>query len=315
MMNRDHSIDSFRGIAIIGMVFFTVTLRLSSNLPDILRHNVWGTVHLGDFILPMFLFASGLSLAYFLKKRENEKKNLFLQSIFLRFGKLAMVGISLSIFSACGFLEMDEVMLSAILFITCIALSKLNWKILIIIIFVINSSYVALIFFDMTSIFVGHYLGGYPAALYYLPAMLTGLVIGKGIISKGLWCGSNQTVMWATFIFFLIFLIFIPLNKMTATPSFVMFATLFSFIIFVVMTEINSKITSLKKLESIGRRPLRYWLMMYIVFLIPLWFYVEYSKQTLPLNISWYSGILISFGVLISLYFISHIIEYITISD
>jgi hypothetical protein len=81
------------------------------------------------------------------------------------------------------------------------------------------------------------------------------------------------------------------------------------------MTEINSKITSLKKLESIGRRPLRYWLMMYIVFLIPLWFYVEYSKQTLPLNISWYSGILISFGVLISLYFISHIIEYITISD
>ena len=145
MMNRDHSIDAFRGLSIIGMVFFTVILRLSSNLPDILRHNVWGTVHLGDFILPMFLFASGLSLAYYLKKRENEKKNVFLQSILLRFGKLALVGISLSIFSAYGFLEMDEVMLSALLFIACVVLSKLNWKILIGIIFVINLSYIFLI--------------------------------------------------------------------------------------------------------------------------------------------------------------------------
>jgi predicted acyltransferase len=314
-MNRNHSIDVFRGFAIIGMVFFTVTLRLSSDLPDILRHNVWGTVHLGDFILPMFLFASGLSLAYFLKKRENEKKNVFLQSILLRFGKLALVGISLSIFSAYGFLEMDEVMLSALLFVACVVFSKLNWKILIGIIFAINLSYIFLIHFGMTSIFVGHYLGGYPAALYYLPVMLTGLVIGKGIISNGLWCGSNQTVMWSTFIFFLIFLIFIPLNKMTATPSFVMLSILFSFIIFVLMAEINSKIGSLKKLESIGRKPLRYWLMMYIVFLIPLWFYVEFSSKTLPLNIPWYIGIIISLGVLILLYFVSCFIEYITISN
>ena len=55
------------------MVFFTVTLRLSSDLPDPLRHNVWGSLHLGDFVLPMFLFASGLSLAYFLQKREKEQ--------------------------------------------------------------------------------------------------------------------------------------------------------------------------------------------------------------------------------------------------
>ena len=315
MMNRDHSIDSFRGIAIIGMVFFTITLRLSSNLPEILRHNVWGSVHLGDFILPMFLFASGLSLAYFLKKREKEKKNVFLQSILLRFGKLALVGISLSIFSAYGFLEMDEVMLSAILFIACIALSKLNWKILIGIIFFINLSYISLIYFDMTSIFVGHYLGGYPAALYYLPVMLTGLVIGKGIISKRLWCGSNQIIIWSTFIFLLIFLIFIPLNKMTATPSFVMLSVLFSFLIFVVMAEINSKIGSLKRLESIGRKPLRYWLMMYIVFLIPLWFYADFTKQNFPLDINWILAILVSLGLLILFYMFSRLIEYINISN
>jgi hypothetical protein len=263
----------------------------------------------------MFLFASGLSLAYYLKKRENEKKNVFLQSIILRFSKLALVGISLSIFSAYGFLEMDEVMLSAILFIACVVLSKLNWKIIMVIIFFINLSYIGLIQFNQVTIFVGHYLGGYPAALYYLPVMLTGLVIGKGIISKGLWCGSNQTVMWSTFIFFLIFLILIPLNKMTAAPSFVMLSVLFSFLIFVLINEINSKIGSLKRLESIGRKPLRYWLMMYIVFLIPLWFYIEFYGQTFPLDISWYIGIIISFVVLMLLYFISCFIEYITISN
>ena len=315
MMNRDHSIDSFRGIAIIGMVFFTVTLRLSSDLPEILRHNVWGSVHLGDFILPMFLFASGLSLAYYLKKRENEKKNVFLQSILLRFGKLALVGISLSIFSAYGFFEMDEVMLSALLFIACLLLSKLNWKILIGIIFVINLSYIFLIHFDMTSIFVGHYLGGYPAALYYLPVMLTGFVIGKGIISGGFWSKSNKITITIIFFFFLFFLIFTPLNKLTATPSFIMLSVLFSFFIFLILEWIISIFHSLKRLEFIGRKPLRYWLMMYIIFLIPLWFYVDLTEQIFPLNIDWYIGIIISFGLLILFYLLAYIFEYKTISN
>jgi len=315
MMNRNHSIDAFRGFAIIGMVFFTVTLRLSNDLPDILRHNVWGTVHLGDFILPMFLFASGLSLAYFIKKREKEEKPIVLRKIVFRFGKLALIGILLSTFSAYGFLEMDEVMLSAILFIACIVLSRLNWKILIGIIFVINLSYIVLIYFDMTSIFVGHYLGGYSVALYYLPVMLTGLVIGQGIISKGgLWCGSNQTVFWSIFIFFLAFLILIPLNKMTATPSFIMLSVLFSFLIFIVINIVVSSGVKLKRLEYLGKKPIRYWLMMYIVFLIPLWFYVEFFGQTFPLDIAWYIAIVISLGLMALLYILSHIVEYITIS-
>ena len=56
--------DAFRGLAIVGMVFFTLTLKLSRNLPDILKHNVSGSLHLGDFVLPMFIFGSGISLAY-----------------------------------------------------------------------------------------------------------------------------------------------------------------------------------------------------------------------------------------------------------
>ena len=314
-MVRYQPIDAFRGLAILGMVFFTATLRLSSNLPDILRHNIWETVHLGDFVLPMFLFASGLSLAYYLQKREKEKQTMFLRNVFIRFGKLALIGISLSLFSAYGFLEMDEVMLSAILFIACVILSKLNWKIIVGIIFVINLSYIALMQFNLVSIFTGHYLGGYPAALYYLPVMLTGLLIGKGIISKGVWCNSNQTVVWTTFIFFLLFLIFIPLNKMTATPSFILLSILFSFVIFATIELVLSSNIHLKRLEYIGQKPIRYWLTMYIVFLMPLWFYNELFGQGASFDIQWHIGIVISLALMLFLYLISCVIDYITISD
>ena len=314
-MNRDHAIDAFRGIAIIGMIFFTVTRRLSSNLPEILRHNVWASVHLGDFILPMFLFASGLSLAYFLNKKKNGKQNKFLKSVIGRFCKLALVGISLSIFSAYGFLEMDEVMLSALLFIACVALSKLDWKIILCIVFFINFSYIALIHLDQVTIFIGHYLGGYPAALYYLPIMLVGLTIGKGIISSGLWCKSNKIIIAMIFIFFIFFLIFIPLNKMTATPSFIMLSILFSFLIFSVIEMTVTSMSPLNRLEYIGRKPLRYWLTMYMVFLIPLWFYVEFFERIFPLDIQWYIGIAISLGLIMIFWGASYLIDYITISN
>ncbi len=314
-MNRNQPIDAFRGLAILGMVFFTVTLRLSRDLPELLRHNVWGSVHLGDFILPMFLFASGLSLAYFIQKREREKQNTYLRDVVKRFGKLALVGISLSIFSASGFLEMDEVTLSALVFIACIALSRLDWKVILCIIFFINLSYIALIQLDQVSIFIGHYLGGYPAALYYLPVMLIGLMIGKGIISKELWCKSNKITMVMIVVFFLIFWNFIPLNKMTASPSFIMLSILFSFLIFTVTEKIVCGINSLGELEYIGRKPLRYWLTMYIVFLIPLKLYIVFSEQDFPLHIYWLIGIVISLGLIMVLWGISHMIDYITVSD
>ena len=314
-MARYQPIDAFRGLAILGMVFFTVTLRLSSNLPDILRHNVWGTVHLGDFVLPMFLFASGLSLAYFLKKREEEKNKILIVNVIKRFSKLAFVGVSLSFFSAYGFLEMDEVMLCALLFITCVVLSRVDWKVFLGIIFFINLSYIVLIQLDQVDIFIGHYLGGYPAALYYLPVMLTGLTIGKGIISEKFWCEKNKIFVVMIFIFFILFWVFIPINKMTASPPFIMLSILFSFLVFAVIEAAVYNIGAMSKLEDIGKKPLRYWVMMYIVFIIPLWFYVEFTRQILPLQIYWPIGIVISLGLMFFLWGVFHIIDYINVSN
>lgn len=313
-MKRNHNIDTFRGLAIIGMVFFTLTRRLSSNLPDILCHNVWASIHLGDFILPMFLFASGLSLAYFLYKKKEQPSKKTIWDVFKRFLKLAIVGISLSIFSAYGFLEMDEVMLSAILFLLSVGLSKINWRIIPGIIFIIFFSYFALIHYNLESIFIGHYLGGYPAAFYYFPIMLIGLYIGKGIISDGLWCTRNQIIISMIFIYFIFFSIFIPFNKMTVTPPFILLSILFSFAIFSMIDFISNSNIFFKRLEYIGKTPLRYWLMMYLFFLVPLLFYIEFFNISSPLDIQWYFSILISLILIIILWRLSYLIDYVNIS-
>jgi hypothetical protein len=314
-MKRNHTIDTFRGIAIIGMVFFTLTRRLSSNLPDVLRHNIWESVHLGDFILPMFLFASGLSLAYYLDKKKEEKTIEITKNIGKRYLKLAIVGVSLSIFSAYGFLEMDEVMLSALLFIACVGLSKLDLRIIPVIIVTICISYIVLIQFNYDTIFIGHYLGGYPAAVYYLPIMLVGLSIGKSIISENLWCTKNIILIFLIFIFFILFSIFIPFNKMTATPPFILLSILFSFIIFSGIHFILTSNIHFNQIEYIGKNPLRYWLMMYFFFLIPVWFYSKFFNKNPLLDIQWYGAILLSCVSIVILWRISYLIDYVTISN
>ena len=218
-MDRNHTIDVFRGLAIISMVFFTVMLKLSADLPDLLRHNVRGAFHIGDLVLPMFLFASGLSLAYYAKKSREGDGRSFLDNTAKRFGKLALVGVSLSYFSAYGFLEMDEVMLSALLFLVCMLLARTNWKIILVLVLLIDLSYMALMHLELTDIFTGHYLGGYPAAIYYLPVMLIGFVVGKGMVEKGPWCRKNRIVMFAVIVLFILFRIIGPMDKLSVTPS------------------------------------------------------------------------------------------------
>ena len=323
-MGRDRAIDAFRGLAIIGMVFFTVILKLSSDLPESLRHNVRGSMHLGDLVLPMFLFVSGLSLAYFLRKRtkcDNRDRNGLLRDVFGRFGKLALVGVSLSFFSAYGFLEMDEVMLSALLFIACVALYRVDWKVGIGIIFMINISYISLIRLGWLSIFTGHYLGGYPAAFYYLPVMLVGLMLGKGIVSdrnsNALWCRANKILLGIILLLLIIFCPLTPINKIPASPSYIMLSILFSSLVFAVIAKVMEKVkrvheigaVGIGELEYIGRKPLRYWLMMYIVFIIPARFYIEFSGQAFPMHVHWPIGIAISIGLVILLWCVSHVID------
>ena len=172
-----------------------------------------------------------------------------------------------------------------------------------------------LLHYQVTDIFIGHYLGGYPAALYYLPVMIVGLMISKAIISKKLWCEQNSITVLLIGVFFVIFWGVIPINKMTATPSFIMLSILFSFLIFALIERVTKKIQSVKELEYLGRKPIRYWILMYIVFIIPLWFYIEVSELALPLSLHWPFGILISLGLMVLFWAVSHLVDYTTIID
>lgn len=306
-MKRNRSIDAFRGLAIVGMVFFTLTLRLSRNLPDILRHNVSGTLHIGDFVLPMFIFGSGISLAYYISKRKGMENNIFARDVLERFGLLALVGILLSPFSTRGFLEMDEVMLIALLFLACIVLYRLDWKILIGIVFFIDLTYLFFIepgYLLSMDPFTGYYLGGYAAAPFYLTIMIVGLIIGQGIISDRLWCRKSIVTMTLASIFFLFTWAFVPIDKLAVSPSFMMLSILFCFVIYAVMDKIVKNMHSSNELEYLGRKPIRYWIMMYLFVLIPLTLYTEYYTNQ-PLDLHWPLGIMASISVMLLLWLAS----------
>ena len=298
-MGRNRSIDAFRGLAIVGMVFFSLTLKLSQELPEVLRHNARGMLHLGDLVLPMFLFASGMSLAYFLKKNEKVKENKLYSKVLGRVAKLAIVGISLSYFSAFGFLQMDEVMLAAILFMVCLILSWVDWKVSLGLVLAIDLSYLVLMHYGWDGVFPEFYLGGYLATVYYLPIMLTGFLIGKGMLSDKLWCRINLVILAFIVLCFCITLILYPMDKLAVTPSFMMFAILFSIFIFTIIDLIIRNLNGSTPLEYLGRKPLRYWLMMYLFFMIPLIIYSKINDLYLPLEIHWMAGVGIALGFML----------------
>ncbi len=314
-MSRDRSIDIFRGLAIVLMVFFTATLKLSADLPDVLRHNARGSFHAGDVVLPLFLFASGLSLAYYLDVRRRDPKGTTLRDVAGRFGKLALVGVSLSYFSAYGFLEMDEVMLCALLFLACAGLSRAGWKAALGVTFLINTSYIGIVWLGHEDIFTGHYLGGYPAALYYLPVMLIGLTVGKGMMAQGLWCRRTGIIMGSVAAFFIVSWAFVPVDKLAATPSFMMLSVLLSFAIFASLEGAlrgagagsGAKLTG--QLEYLGRKPLRYWLMMFIFFVIPAKLYIRETGGSFPMDIHWPAGVALSLGLMLMMWGASRLVD------
>ncbi len=274
-------IDRFRGLAVVSMVFFTMVRLLSDRLPDVLAHNIPLTLHLGDFVLPMFLFASGMSLVFFVRKRAG--KPGFLIDLAERTGLLLMVWFLISPLSGGGVLQMDEIMLSVLLSLPTIALAAAPEIILAAAALAPVALYLVLSWAGMLPDFTAHYLGGYPAAPFYLPVMLCGALAARRI--ERLWTVFVPALAAAA-----VLLLIVPPYKLSASPSFMALSVVFSLAVFEAVKRLRSG-----WLEYLGTRSIRYWILMWIVVIVPLVFILLSRGVDFPLKLEWPEAVLASF--------------------
>jgi hypothetical protein len=135
---------------------------LSRDLPSFLQHNLPDAVRVGDFVLPLFLFTSGLALGL----KRNHFSLLGLQNVTKRLGRLSLLAIPLSPWTAGRFLGMDEIILNLLLFLPSYFLTSLS----VMMISVCSLSTFMLYFLlrgsDLLPDFTEAYLGGYGAAIF-----------------------------------------------------------------------------------------------------------------------------------------------------
>lgn len=302
---RVRSIDLFRGLAIALMVFFTVTYWMSAWIPDFLKHNEPGSLHIGDFVLPMFLFASGMSLVFFKEKR-GRRKDYWLD-IIERFGKLVLISVILSVFSSGVPLGMDEVMLSALLFIVTVVLMELPEAVMIVVSVALPIVYIILMSMRSLPDFSLAYLGGYPVVPFYLPVMLAGVMIGRRIEPERDDRGI-ALILSAAIAAFIVLALMVPPYKMEASPSFMALSIAVSIILFEAVKGIRDE-----RLEYIGKRPIRYWVTMFVLVLIPLALVAFTKNLALPLQIfSAWEAVLAAIVCIPLLYLVSKALDRIS---
>ena len=290
---RIRGIDLFRGLSIVLMVFFSIIVRLSDKLPDVLEHNI-DTLHFGDFVLPMFLFASGMSLVFYAKKREGTK---YILDIVERFGKLLLISFFLTPFTVGTFLGMDEVMLSLVLFIPTLFLIRYSDKVI-----AAAGVLIFLLYFGLSSMnllpdFSNYYLGGYDGALFYLPVMLGGAIAGKNI-------ERVEKLVVPSVLLTAVLLLIIPPYKMVVSPSFMALSVSFSLVVYLLIRNLD-----IRPIEYLGKRPLYYWIMMWFVLLIPLMF--VFIGEELPLGFEWQQAVVVALAAMIVLYYTERGFSYI----
>jgi len=280
---RIPAIDLFRGVSIALMVFFTLINRLGGDsLPDILLHNVPGSLHLGDFVLPMFLFASGMSLVFFHENRKKKKGMNYALDVVERCGKLALPWVFISLFSSGEFLGMDELMLNILLFIPALILVRFDEKIIAMAALAICVLYLSLYWTNALPDFTAHYLGGYPAAVFYLPVMLAGVIAGRRV-------ERTESMLLPATITAALLVFLVPPWKMSASPSFMAISVLLSLATFYAVRNLREN-----HLEYLGMKPLRYWILMFVLLGIPLTYYMAFRGENALTGIGWPATLAIS---------------------
>jgi hypothetical protein len=271
--SRDRQLDMLRGIAVMGMFFYSVVGTLSRNLPPTLEHNVIGKLRLGDFVLSLFLFSSGISLAILRSRYDTLWRINLWKNIAKRLAIMLFASAFITPFSTGTFGGMDEVMLNATLTIPTLLLASVGGAANIVTIVSIASLYYTLPLLGVIAIPPIEYLGGYKCSIFFLPVLIAGTIVCDSWRERAL----RHALIWALVTVGTWGLLGAP-DKLLLTPSFMALSCLVSVLTLYILGRFS---ISSAWMEYCGRHSLRMWCLMF-VFLAPARLYAEtklHAKQ------------------------------------
>lgn len=250
----------------MGMFFYSVVGTLSRNLPAILEHNVAGRLRLGDFVLSLFLFSSGMSLAIVRSRYETLWRLSLWRNVAKRLGLMLFASAIITPFSTGTFGGMDEVMLNAALTIPTLLLASASVTTNIVVIVSIALLYYTLPYLGVTIPPSVEYLGGYKGAIFFLPVVVAGTLVCYSWRERAL----RHTYMWALATVVTWALLGAP-DKLLLTPSFMALSCLLGSL---TLYSLGRFSIGNSWMEYCGRHSLRMWCLMFVL-IAPLRLYAE----------------------------------------
>lgn len=274
---RDVQLDVLRGVAVVGMFFFSFVATLSEELPVLLMHNVPGQLLPGDFVLSLFLFCSGLSLAMLQSRFHSLENWIVLRKLSMRIGQMLVASLFITPFSAGAVLGMDEMMLNLVLTLPALLLFACNRAWVWCIAVAILVAHAVLSVGGILSQNPEVYLGGYALAIFWLPIVLGGgLAWGRTV--REIWA---HALLWCCVLCCALFFVGWP-DKMRVNSSFVLLSIVTSMVSLGLLRQFALRCGWL---EYVGSKPLRMWVLMFVL-LGPIRLYaeVELRRRSLPLS-------------------------------
>jgi hypothetical protein len=274
---RDAQLDLLRGVAVAGMFFFSCIASLSDALPIALAHNVPEQLLPGDFVLSLFLFCSGISLAMARSRCQSLSAWLVVRKFGIRICQMLLVSLFVTPFSVGAVFGMDEMMLNAVLTVPALLIigmgRRLTW-VLAVLVWIVQ---IVLVRSQTIAEVPVEYLGGYARAWFWLPIMLGGALVWSRSLNEIV----QQLVVWVVLLAMTVLSFGWP-DKMSLNVPFGVLSVTLGVALLAVFRRCNARCPWL---EYFGSKPLRMWVLMFCL-LGPVRLYAEVEEQQVSLSLS-----------------------------
>ncbi|MFN4894379.1 MAG: heparan-alpha-glucosaminide N-acetyltransferase domain-containing protein [Pseudomonadota bacterium] len=298
--SRDRQLDLLRGIAVAGMFFFSFVATLSDSLPTVLMHNVPDKVLIGDFVLSLFLFCSGISLAMLYDRHGSLRSLRLWRKLGTRLSQMVVVSIFVTPFSTNQILGMDEMMLNVVLTVPALVVLSVGSRWIWMVAISIWLTHTVLLRSGVIPEVPAEYLGGYRLAVVWLPILLGGTLAHARSQSALI----NQLLIWGALLLVAVVFSGWP-DKMRLTASFGVLSVFLGSALLFILRHFNLMSSWL---EYFGSKPLRMWILMFSL-LGPIRLYAEVEYKKIVLDMLPPVAVFLSLAWMICCYWLSKIID------